>query len=92
MKFPPYRFSEYPKWVRLKNGADLLVGNRKEEIDAELDKGLAEPPSASQREVHLAKELAEAQALIVELRTAKMAAARTEAAKPIVGQVGTKSA
>ena len=32
MKFPAYRYEEYPKWVRLGSGAEKLVNSKREEI------------------------------------------------------------
>lgn len=93
-KFPAYKFVEYPKWVRTADGESLLVHDRREEMDAEIDRGLVKEPAsplAAERD-DLALQLAEAQALIAELRSAKAAQAKVESPPPVIGPVGTKRA
>ncbi len=41
MKFPPYVYREYPKWVTLADGSKVCVANQREELDALAD---APPP------------------------------------------------
>jgi len=92
MKFDPYKYREYPKWVTLASGEAVLVDSRKAEMDAELDHGLAKAvPSASSREMDLARQLAEAQSLIQELRLAR-GTGTVPSEPPVVGAVGTKKA
>jgi hypothetical protein len=93
MKFAPYRYQEYPKWVTLASGEAVLVDSRKAELDAELDHGLAKSvPTTSQRELDLAKQLSDAQALIQELRLARGRNEEVAVPAPIVGKVETKQA
>jgi len=41
MKFPPYSFTEYPKWVTTAEGKNKLVANRAEEIRLATNEGIA---------------------------------------------------
>jgi hypothetical protein len=38
MAFPPYKYKEYPKWVKNAAGADVLVHSQTEEIRLEMAK------------------------------------------------------
>jgi hypothetical protein len=90
MKFTPYKYQEYPKWVTLASGEAVLCESRKAEMDAELDYGLAQSvPTSSAREVELAKQLAEAQSLIQELRLSR-GQGKVESLPPVVGKVETR--
>jgi hypothetical protein len=34
IEFAPYSFKEFPKWIKLQSGKQVLVNTRKEELDA----------------------------------------------------------
>jgi|SRR5712664_660773 len=89
-KFPPYKFCEYPKWVRTKSGEQVLVTDRRTEMDVELasppEKGEAEVSVAAERD-KLARELSAAHAELAALRAERQIPGEIE---PKVGPVATK--
>jgi len=93
MAFPPYRFSEFPKYVTRKNGERVIVKSRKEEIEIELEpeptEGKAPDKVLAERD-ELAKRLAEAEAALVQERTKNALA--VGAIEPQVGKVETETA
>ena len=62
MKFPPYRFTEYPKAVTRADGTKVRVESQREEIALTLDIGVAEAPAPNalqEQNVKLAQQVAD---------------------------------
>lgn len=94
MKFPPYRFQEYPKAVTAKDGTVRRVNNQREEMAVEAEPAPEAGAVTASLEAQLAdaqKRAREAEAALAALQAKNMLGHAGEI-KPTVGPVGTDKA
>lgn len=102
MKFPPYKFVEYPKWITKPDGTRMVVQDQSEELRIKAELPAQRPQTELERERdgvvverdHLAQVVASKDAELAKLRE-QLASAQTptpavEGAKPAVGVVVKK--
>ena len=89
LKFPEYKYQEYPKWVKRANGKEVIVQNQREEIDLIATDGEAPKNNDADRE----KEALQAHIRELELKLAQAnAPALKAAADTMVNNIVTQAA
>jgi hypothetical protein len=63
IEFPPYVFQEYPKVVKLRNGTDVIVSSKRDEIET-LGRDDTDMPEEMKRQVALMEYVGELEAKV----------------------------
>lgn len=71
MKFAPYSFKEYPKWVTREDGSKIIVLDQRSEMSLNIDRSIAPEPARSalqEQNITLAKQVGEMMETLAALR------------------------